>query len=138
MTPHLHALCFDAKDPLALARFWAGVLGWEPAGGRRDGIVIRPGDDTGFRIRFLPTQERKSGRNRLHFDLAPPADGDQQAEADRLVSLGATRRDSGPDDLGPDDLAHDAAAHGDAGLVAMADPDGNEFCVLTATAATPA
>ena len=57
----------------------------------------------------------KTGKNRLHFDLAPPADGDQQAEVDRLVSLGATRIDIG---------------QGEVGWVVLADPDGNEFCVL--------
>jgi hypothetical protein len=58
----------------------------------------------------------KTGKNRLHFDLAPPADGDLRAEVDRLVSLGATRIDH---------------ARADAGRVAMADPDGNEFCVVS-------
>ena len=58
----------------------------------------------------------KTGKNRLHLDLAPPADGDQQAEVDRLVALGATRIDIG---------------QGDVSWVVMADPDGNEFCVLT-------
>ncbi len=53
MTCHLLALCFDANDPLPLARFWAGVLGWELAEDRRDGISLLPSDDTGFRIRFL-------------------------------------------------------------------------------------
>jgi hypothetical protein len=57
----------------------------------------------------------KTGKNRLHLDLAVPADGDQQAEVDRLVSLGATRTDSG---------------QGDVDGVVLADPDGNEFCVL--------
>jgi hypothetical protein len=52
----------------------------------------------------------------MHFDIAPPANGDQQAEVDRLVSLGATRIDIG---------------QGDVSWVVMADPDGNEFCVLT-------
>ena len=58
----------------------------------------------------------KSGKNRLHLDLAPPVDGDQQAEVERLTSLGATRLDIG---------------QGNVGWVVMADPDGNEFCVLT-------
>ena len=57
----------------------------------------------------------KTGKNRLHLDIAPPGDGDQQAEVDRLVSLGATRVDIG---------------QGDVDWVVMADPDGNEFCVL--------
>jgi hypothetical protein len=56
---------------------------------------------------------RKVGENRLHFDVAPPAGGDQEEEVDRLVSLGATRL---------------AAVR--EGIVRMADPDGNEFCVL--------
>ena len=55
MTCHLFALCFDANDPPRLARFWAGVLGWEMAGDPRDGIALLPGDDTGFRIRFVPS-----------------------------------------------------------------------------------
>jgi len=59
----------------------------------------------------------KTGKNRLRFDIAPPVHGDQQAEVDRLVSLGATRIDIG---------------QGEASWVAMADLDGNEFCVSTA------
>jgi hypothetical protein len=58
----------------------------------------------------------RTGKHRLHFDLAPPVDGDQQAEADRLVSLGATRVDIG---------------QGEVSWVVMADPDGHEFCLLT-------
>jgi hypothetical protein len=57
----------------------------------------------------------KFAKNRLHLDIAPPADQDQQAEIDRLVALGATRVDIG---------------QGDVSWVVMADPDGNEFCVL--------
>jgi hypothetical protein len=59
---------------------------------------------------------RQTGQNRLHFDLAPPIHGDQQEEVDRLVSLGATCIDLG---------------QGEASRVAMADPDGREFCALT-------
>jgi hypothetical protein len=58
----------------------------------------------------------KTGKYRLHLDLAPPADGDRDAEVDRLTSLGATRVDIG---------------QGDVDWVVMADPDGHEFCVLT-------
>jgi hypothetical protein len=58
----------------------------------------------------------KTGKNRLHLDLAPPVSGDQRAEVERLVSLGATRIDIG---------------QGGVSWVVMADPDGNEFCVLT-------
>ena len=63
-----------------------------------------------------PPVNPKTGKNRLHLDIAPPADGEQQAEVERLISLGATRIDIG---------------QGDVSWVVMADPDGNEFCVLT-------
>ena len=59
MTCRLRALCVDAHDPLRLARFWTGVLGWEMAGDPQDAITLLPSDDTGFRVRFLPTQEQK-------------------------------------------------------------------------------
>ncbi|MGI5397011.1 VOC family protein [Streptomyces sp. CA-251251] len=62
-----------------------------------------------------PPVAPKRVRNRLYFDLAPPAHADPQAEVERLLSLGATRQDSG---------------RGEAGWVAMTDPDGNEFRVL--------
>lgn len=69
MTSHVDALCFDANDPLRLGRFWAGVLGWEMADDPPGGIALLPSDDTGFRIRFLPTREQKTGPNQMHFDL---------------------------------------------------------------------
>jgi hypothetical protein len=53
MTCQLLALCIDANDPLRLARFWSGVLGWEMADDSSDGVSLVPGDDTGLRIRFL-------------------------------------------------------------------------------------
>src|SRR5882672_11359297 len=52
MTCHFHALSIDANDPPRLARFWAGVLGWDMADDRQDGIALLPSDDTGFLIRF--------------------------------------------------------------------------------------
>jgi Glyoxalase-like domain len=59
----------------------------------------------------------KTGKNRLHFDIVPPVRGDQKAEVDRRVLLGASRIDIG---------------QGEVSWVVMADPDGHEFCVLTA------
>jgi hypothetical protein len=58
----------------------------------------------------------KFGKNRLHLDIAPPANVDQQSEVDRLIALGATRVDIG---------------QGDVDWVVLADPDDNEFCVLS-------
>ncbi len=60
MTCRLVALCLDADDPVRLARFWAGVLGQEMAEGLQDGIALLPGDDTGFRLRFLLAQQQKA------------------------------------------------------------------------------
>ena len=98
--------------------FWSKALGWplvwdqgfqtairSPHGGPK--ISWDSWDGEGM----MP----KSGKNRLHFDLAPPAHGHQREEVDRLVSLGATRIDIG---------------QGEASWVVMADPDGRRFCVL--------
>src|SRR5229473_3501034 len=116
MTCHLLALCFDANDPLRLARFWAGVLGWEMADDPQDGIALLPSDDTGFRIRFLPTQEQKAGQNQLHFDLTSTSLEDQQQTVARSLGLGARHIDIGQ--------------RPDEGHVVLADPEGNEFCII--------
>ncbi|MGP3915867.1 VOC family protein [Nonomuraea sp. 10N515B] len=116
MTSQLVALCVDANDPLGLARFWAGVLGWEMAGDSRDGIALLPSDDTGFRLGFLPTQEKKIGPNQMHFDLTSASLEDQQQTVERALGLGARHIDVGqlPEE----------------GHVVLADPEGNEFCVI--------
>jgi catechol 2,3-dioxygenase-like lactoylglutathione lyase family enzyme len=116
MTCHLVALCFDANDPLRLARFWAGVLGWEMAGSPRDGVELLPSDDTGFRIRFLPTQAQKAGQNQMHFDLTSTSLQDQQLTVARSLELGARHIDIGQ--------------RPEEGHVVLADPEGNEFCVI--------
>jgi predicted enzyme related to lactoylglutathione lyase len=116
MPAHLVALAVDANDPRRLAHFWAGVLGWETADESPDGITLVPNDDTGFHVRFLPTQEQKSGQNRMHFDLTSASLEDQQQTVARALELGARHIDVGQ---GPD------ATH-----VVLADPEGNEFCVI--------
>ncbi|MBO0518202.1 VOC family protein, partial [Streptomyces beijiangensis] len=81
--------CFDAHDPLRLARFWAGVLGREAVDDSHGVPTLLPNDDTGFRIRFLPTREEKSGQNQMHFDLTSTSlDGQQQVVA-RALGIGA-------------------------------------------------
>ena len=116
MTCHLFALCLDAQDPLRLGHFWAGVLGWEMADDLQDGIALLPGDDTGFRIRFAPTNERKVGQNHMHFDLTSTSLHDQQQTVARSLGLGARHIDIGQ--------------RPDEGHVVLADPEGNEFCVI--------
>ena len=116
MTCQLYALCIDAYDPLRLARFWAGVLGWEPADDAGGGRALLPRDDTGFGIRFLATQEPKAEQNRMHFDLTSTSLEDQQQTVARSLELGARHIDIGqlPEE-----------EH-----VVLADPEGNEFCVI--------
>ena len=116
MTSQLVALCFDANDPRRLARFWAGVLGREMADDPQDGIALLPGDDIGFRIRFLPTQEPKTGRNQIHLHLTSTSLEDQQQTVARALGLGARHLDVGQ--------------RPEEGHVVLADPEGNEFCVI--------
>jgi len=116
MACRLDALCFDATDPLGLARFWAGVLGWGMADGPQDSVALLPSDDTGFRLRFLPTREQKTSQNRMHFDLTSTSLDDQQQTVARALELGGRHVDVGQS---PDD-----------DHVVLADPEGNEFCVI--------
>jgi catechol 2,3-dioxygenase-like lactoylglutathione lyase family enzyme len=116
MTCHLSALRLDADAPVRLARFWAGVLGLEPADDLQGGIVLRPGDDTGFRIRFLPAHKQKAGPNHWHLHLTSTSLEDQQQTVTRTLELGAR-----PIDIGQ---------RPEEGHVVLADPEGNEFCVI--------
>ncbi|MEU1409035.1 VOC family protein [Streptomyces sp. NPDC005728] len=118
MTSQLFAICFNATRPSGLAHFWSGVLGWKLADGPDDDIAILPPDTAGFRIRFLPSQEPKIGRNRAHFDLTSTSPEDQQQTVARALEFGGNHIDVGqlPEE----------------GHVVLADPDGNEFCVIEA------
>ncbi len=116
MTSQLHALCFDANDPFGLAGFWAGVLGWEMADDPDGGVALLPSDDTGFRIEFFSTQEQKSGPNQMHFDLTSRSLEVQQQTVATSLGLGARHVDVGQ--------------RPEEGHVVLADPEGNEFCVI--------
>jgi predicted enzyme related to lactoylglutathione lyase len=105
----LHTLSFSARDPERLAEFWSGVLGWE-----QRGVILVPSDDTGFELRFDANPAPKTGPNQMHFDLTTGSLEDQQQRVARAIELGARRIDIGPD-----------AEH-----VVLADPEGNEFCVI--------
>ncbi|MFD9135956.1 VOC family protein [Streptomyces bottropensis] len=116
MTSRLHALCFDANDPAGLARFWAGVLDWETVDDPYGALALAPNDDTGFRLRFLPSQEKKTVPNQMHFDLTSRSLDDQRQTVARVLDHGGRHIDIGqlPDE-----------EH-----VVLADPEGNEFCVI--------
>jgi hypothetical protein len=105
----------DAVDPARLGRWWAEVLDYRLLDEDLDEAVIGPGDGAYPRLLFGRVPEAKSGKNRLHLDLTPD---DQEAEVERLVDMGARRVDVGQGDEVP--------------WVVLADPEGNEFCVLRA------
>lgn len=98
-----------------VGQFWSEALGWPLVWDQDEETAIQS-PSGGVKISWGgPPVREMTGKNRMHFDLAPVEGSDQQAEVDRLVSLGAT-----PLDIG----------QGDVPWVVMADPDGNEFCVL--------
>ena len=125
MTLRLRVVAVDCADPERLARFWCAALGYEVVEADADGVSIGPGpvpSNDGLRggpvapgIDFLVVPEGKTGKNRLHLDLTP-VDGEQAEEVERLLGLGAVRVDVGQG--------------AEATWVVLADPEGNEFCVL--------
>lgn len=104
----------DSKDPETLARFWAEVLGSEIVDSDPEEVLMRPKDGSGPHVIFLKVPDDKIVKNRLHFDLRPD---DQQAEVDRVLALGAVHVDIG---------------QGEVTWEVLADPEGNEFCILRA------
>ncbi|MBB5873693.1 putative enzyme related to lactoylglutathione lyase [Allocatelliglobosispora scoriae] len=108
------ALACDGSQEVGY--FWSEALGWPLVWDQDQETAIRS-PHGGPKITWGgPPLDQRVGTDRLRFGLAPAAPGDQQAEVDRLLALGATRIGTG---------------HDEAGRVAMADPDGNEFSVLT-------
>ncbi|KQY59256.1 bleomycin resistance protein [Aeromicrobium sp. Root495] len=112
--PRIGALSSDGTQ--AVGYFWSAVLGWPLVWDQDEETAIQSSAG-GTKITWGgPPVEPKLAKNRFHLDVAPPAGADQQAEVARLESLGARRIDIG---------------QGDVSWVVMADPDGNELCVLT-------
>jgi predicted enzyme related to lactoylglutathione lyase len=116
MAARLVALCVDATDPLRLARFWATALRWGIDDESSDQVELVPADGTGMRVVFRPGAGAKSGQNRIHLDLTTASIDDQNDTVARLLELGGRHIDIGQ---GPDDTH-----------VVLADPDGNELCIL--------
>lgn len=116
MSSTLAALCFGARDLDALARFWAGVLERETAVGPRGSVDLVPALESDLTIRFVPLDEPRRGPNQIHFDLTSASRGDQQAIVDRALGLGGAHLDVGQ--------------RPEEGHVVLADPEGNEFCVI--------
>jgi catechol 2,3-dioxygenase-like lactoylglutathione lyase family enzyme len=118
MTSRIATVAINAIDAHLVADFWCGVLGWRRVDDD-DGLVsIEPDDGSWPTIDVITVPDGKTTFNRLHFDLR--ADGSSfEDELERLFSLGATRADVGQ----PDDVS----------WVVLADPEGNEFCLLSRT-----
>jgi catechol 2,3-dioxygenase-like lactoylglutathione lyase family enzyme len=129
MTSRLTEIVVDCGDPTALAAFWCGVLGYHVVRTEPDQIEIGPWErepsDLAEQARsaplaptlvFVAVPEEKAGKNRLHLDVRP-VDRSHEDEVDRIVGLGGR-----PADVG----------QGAVPWAVLADPEGNEFCVLGA------
>jgi predicted enzyme related to lactoylglutathione lyase len=120
MASHIHSMTFDALDPYAQAQWWSEVLA----------VAMSPDDNPGDPealvrthhgdVLFVQVPDAKAVKNRAHLDLEP-SDRSRDEEVARLVALGAV-------------LVDDLRRHDGTGWVVLADPEGNEFCVLRSAA----
>ena len=116
MPVHVHHIVIDAHDLTALADFWAEALRWSVLSSREREVVVGPDVDAPIGLCFMPAGDaRKTVKNRVHLDLTTTPD-DRDAEIERLLGLGARRVDIGQT--------------GEESWDVLADPEGNEFCVV--------
>lgn len=108
----------DTEQPAELGRWWADALGWVVTCEADDEYEIRSAPDRLPGLIFVPVRDPKVTKNRLHLDFRPDS---QAAEVDRILALGAQRADVG---------------QGKQPWVVLADPEGNEFCVLASKSPT--
>jgi predicted enzyme related to lactoylglutathione lyase len=115
MGSRIGTIVIDAADVEGLGAFWATVLGWT-AHRDADGdlVLADPTGRAGFEMLVMRVPEPKAVKNRIHIDLNP-SDSDQAEELARLLGLGAMKVDIG---------------QGDQRWIVLADPEGNEFCLL--------
>jgi predicted enzyme related to lactoylglutathione lyase len=115
MPVRLHHIVIDTHDLPGLAAFWTRALGWKILSEREREIVIGTDENATVGICFMPVTDAKTVKNRLHLDVTTGAD-DRDAEIERLLGLGAQRVDVGQT--------------GRESWTVLADPEGNEFCVI--------
>ena len=113
MGSSVYSVTIDCADPARLASFWEKVLDYKRTFEEDDEVVIEPRDGGGDPLLFIKVPDEKKVKNRIHLDLNPT---DQAAEVERVKQLGATEVDIGQRDVR---------------WVVLADPEGNEFCILT-------
>ncbi|MGK5640352.1 VOC family protein [Streptomyces sp. URMC 126] len=122
MASRISELVIDAVDPERLAAFWSEVLGYAEIEREDDGSIMIGPPEAGFggpqpTLVISPTSDPRPKKLRLHLDVSP-TDRDQDAELERLLALGARRADVGQS--------------GTESWHVLADPEGNEFCLLRA------
>jgi predicted enzyme related to lactoylglutathione lyase len=115
MPLRLHHIVIDTHDLPGLARFWTQALGWRVLSERDQEIVIGPAENAPVGICFMPVTDVKTVKNRVHLDLTTTV-ADRDAEISRLLTLGARRVDIGQT--------------GQESWTVLADPEGNELCVV--------
>jgi predicted enzyme related to lactoylglutathione lyase len=121
MSSSIYNIVVDCRDPWQLAQFWSDVLARpvDPGNDPGDDEVGIPLAANGGELLFLTVPEPKTVKNRLHLCLQP--DGPRDEEVERVLGLGAT-------------LVDDQRQTGGLGWAVLADPEGNEFCVLRSAA----
>jgi predicted enzyme related to lactoylglutathione lyase len=115
MPVRVHHIVIDTHDLPGLARFWTQALGWRVLSEQEREVVIGPDENARVGICFMPVSDVKTVKNRVHLDLTTEAE-DRDAEIARLLALGARRVDVGQT--------------GQESWTVLADPEGNEFCVV--------
>lgn len=114
MASRFTELVVDCHDPRRLGEFWSALLGYKVTDEDDNIVFIQGAEGSGPGILFLKVPDEKVVKNRLHIDVNP-VDREQHEEVERILALGATKIDIG---------------QGDQSWVVLADPEGNEFCVL--------
>jgi predicted enzyme related to lactoylglutathione lyase len=109
----LRSIVIDCRNPQSLAPFWVAVTGFREKYGDEEWVQLEDPDGRQVDIAFQRVPEPKAGKNRLHIDLSA---ADEEASVARIEALGAKRLWASED---PDDV-----------FVVLADPEGNEFCVV--------
>jgi hypothetical protein len=116
MPTRLSSVVIDSADPPTLARWWAAALGWELSFESQDESCVEPrSGEPGIELTFIPVHDPRVVKNRVHLDLRSNTLAEQDELIQRLMAAGATEADIG---------------QGDVPWAVLADPEGNEFCIL--------
>ena len=115
MTVRIGDIVIDCRNPQVAAEFWCAALEYRITETDETGVAVA-GHSSAPTLLFLGSGDRKLHKNRIHFDVCPIGEATRDEEVARLEALGATRKDVG---------------QSEGSWVVMADPDGNEFCVMT-------